>query len=40
MFIDHMFDKYAFGYRDKTLAGSEDIKPFFPKAIVKWVIFI
>ena len=40
MFIEHMLDKHAFGYDNKTLAGSEDIETFFAKTIVKWIIFI
>ena len=40
MFIEHMLDKRAFGYDNKTLAGSEDIETFFAKTIVKWIIFI
>ena len=40
MFIEHTLDKHAFGYDNKTLAGSEDIETFFAKTIVKWIIFI
>ena len=40
MFIERTLDKHAFGYDNKTLAGSEDIETFFAKTIVKWIIFI
>lgn len=40
MFIEHMFDKHVFGHENKMMAGLEDVKTFFPKIIVKRVIFI
>ena len=40
MFIEHMLDKHVFGRDNKTMAGLEDVKTFFPQIIVKRVIFI
>lgn len=40
MFIEHMLDKHVFGHENKMMAGLEDVKTFFPKIIVKRVIFI
>ena len=38
MFIEHMLDKHVFGRDNKTMAGLEDVKTFFPQIIVKRVI--
>ena len=40
IFIEHMLDKHVLGHGNKTMLGSEDIKAFFAKIIVKWVILI
>ena len=40
MFIKHMLDEHVFGRDNKTMAGLEDLKTFFPQIIVKRVIFI
>ena len=38
MFIEHMLDKHVFGRDNKTMAGLEDVKTFFSKAVIKFIV--
>jgi len=40
MFPKHMLDRHVFGNPKQMIKVLEDIKAFFPKIVIIWVVFI